>query len=487
MKRRRIVARFCAFTLAASLVFLDALPAFAAAVSEEPMVDWMQAEEENFSDEAVASTEDTGVENIEGTEMVKETEPESETEMSDVTEKEPEIVPVPSTEENQETLPDEQEKNDALIYVADTLYTGYYMDGAGILYIVSNGVAESVNGIVGEGTKYYSFNDVGILTLSMQTLYVKGEIYSGYYMDSANKMYNVKKGVPTLKTGTVKKGTKYYNYNTKTDNALSKQTLYVKGKVYNGYYMDSKNKMYSVKKGALALMTGMVKKGAKYYASKSKKTKKLSKWGLYVDGKVYNGYYLGSDDQMYTISNKTYTPVNTMLNAGTAYFSCKENKMLTLPGQMIYVYGKAMEWMNLDQMAALQKAQSVVQSVSEQTDSKEEKLYKCYLWMEKFPYKRYHIMKVLMMSYPETWDVIFANDIFEAYSGCCASEACAFAYMAKACGYENVTICSDGGHTWVDIDGRLYDPLFAEARSFSENYNAAYTDYRIRPVYKKTL
>ncbi len=542
MKRRRIVARFCAFTLAASLVFLDALPAFAAAVSEEPMVDWMQAEEENFSDEAVASTEDTGVENIEGTEMVKETEPESETEMSDVTEKEPEIVPVPSTEENQETLPDEQEKNDALIYVADTLYTGYYMDGAGILYIVSNGVAESVNGIVGEGTKYYSFNDVGILTLSMQTLYVKGEIYSGYYMDSANKMYNVKKGVPTLKTGTVKKGTKYYNYNTKTDNALSKQTLYVKGKVYNGYYMDnkskmysvkkgtrtlktgvvkkgtkyynyntkktktlskqtlyvkgkvyngyymdSKNKMYSVKKGALALMTGMVKKGAKYYASKSKKTKKLSKWGLYVDGKVYNGYYLGSDDQMYTISNKTYTPVNTMLNAGTAYFSCKENKMLTLPGQMIYVYGKAMEWMNPDQMAALQKAQSVVQSVSEQTDSKEEKLYKCYLWMEKFPYKRYHIMKVLMMSYPETWDVIFANDIFEAYSGCCASEACAFAYMAKACGYENVTICSDGGHTWVDIDGRLYDPLFAEARSFSENYNAAYTDYRIRPVYKKTL
>ena len=60
-------------------------------------------------------------------------------------------------------------------------------------------------------------------------------LYGGYYMDSANKMYSVKRGVSTLKTGTVKKGTKYYNYN--------------------------------------------AKKGAKYYASKSKKTKKLSKWG----------------------------------------------------------------------------------------------------------------------------------------------------------------------------------------------------------------
>ena len=707
MKKREIVARICAFTLAASLIAADALPAFAAAVPEEPVLNRMQTEEENFSDEAVASTEDTEAENIAETEMVREIEPESETEMPNVTETEPEMFPVPATGENQETIPDKQENNDGLIYVNDALYNGYYMDGAGDFYIVSNGAAEPVNGMVSEGTTYYSLNDAGMmtllkqtvfvsgkaytgyymdnagilykvsngaaepetgimgvgaayyssqangvmklskqtvfvagkiytgyyldgagilytvsdgeaepetgtvnagvtyysfhdagmmtlsvrtifvagkaytgyyldngnemysvkvgirtlktgvlkagskyynyktgkmLTLSKKTLYVSGKVYTGYYMDSGKKMYHVKKGTQTLKTGTLKAGTKYYSYNTgmlrklskqtlyvkgkaytgyymdgkkkmysvkkgtrtlKTGTVkaktkyysyntgktrkLSKQTLYVKGKVYNGYYMDSKNKMYSVKKGALALMTGMVKKGAKYYASKSKKTKKLSKWGLYVDGKVYNGYYLGSDDQMYTISNKTYTPVNTMLNAGTAYFSCKENKMLTLPGQMIYVYGKAMEWMNPDQMAALQKAQSVVQSVSEQTDSKEEKLYKCYLWMEKFPYKRYHIMKVLMMSYPETWDVIFANDIFEAYSGCCASEACAFAYMAKACGYENVTICSDGGHTWVDIDGRLYDPLFAEARSFSENYNAAYTDYRIRPVYKKTL
>ena len=652
MKRRKIVARICAFTLAASLIAIDTLPAFAAAVSAEPLVDRMQAEEENFSDKAVASTEDTGAENIEGTEMVKETEPESETEMSNATETEPEIVPVPSPGENQETQPDGQEKNDGLIYVDDALYSGYYIDNSGILYIVSNGAAEPVNGMVNEGTKYYSLNDDGMMTLLMQTvfvaggaytgyymdnagilymvsagaavpetgtvnagvtyyslkdagtmtlpkqtiflegkvyrghykdangkmckvtggklelktgimgkgskyyscnekkmltlskrtLYVKGERYSGYYMNKANKMNSVKKGVLTLKTGIVKKGTRYYNYNTKKTKTLSKQTLYVKGKVYNGYYMDNKSKMYSVKKGTRTLKTGVVKKGTKYYSYKPKKTKKLSKETLYVKGKAYNGYYLddknemysvkkgtltlvtgvmgketkyysyqlekteklsgdtlyvdgkvysgyclGNDNKMYTVSNDTCTPVNAMLSAGTAYYNGNENKMLTLPGQMIYVYGKAMEWMNLDQMATLQKAQAVVQSVSEPADSKSEKLYKCFLWMKKFPYVQYRTMSEAYANGPWSWDVVFANDIFDKFSGCCASGACAFAYMAKACGYENVTICSDTKHAWVDIDGRLYDPLFAKDRDFSKNYDAEYTDYRIHPAYTMTL
>ena len=596
MKRRKIVARICAFTLAASLIAIDILPAFAAAVSEEPMVDRMQAEE-NFSDKAVASKEDTGAENIEGTEMVKEAEPESETEMSNATETEPEIVPVPSPGENQETQPDGQEKNDGLIYVDDALYSGYYMDNAGILYIVSNGAAEPVNGMVNEGTKYYSLNDDGMMTLLMQTvfvaggaytgyymdnagilymvsvgaavpetgtvnagvtyyslkdagtmtlpkqtiflegkvyrgyykdangkmckvtggklelktgimgkgskyyscnekkmltlskrtLYVKGERYSGYYMNKANKMNSVKKGVLTLKTGIVKKGTRYYNYNTKKTKTLSKQTLYVKGKAYNGYYLDGKNEMYSVKKGTLTLVTGVMGKETKYYSYQSEKTEKLSGDTLYVDGKVYSGYCLGNDNKMYTVSNDTCTPVNAMLSAGTAYYNGNENKMLTLPGQMIYVYGKAMEWMNLDQMATLQKAQAVVQSVSEPADSKSEKLYKCFLWMKKFPYVQYRTMSEAYANGPWSWDVVFANDIFDKFSGCCASGACAFAYMAKACGYENVTICSDTKHAWVDIDGRLYDPLFAKDRDFSKNYDAEYTDYRIHPAYTMTL
>ncbi len=132
-------------------------------------------------------------------------------------------------------------------------------------------------------------------------------------------------------------------------------------------------------------------------------------------------------------------------------------------------------------------AQKIVRKISKSTDSKSKKLYRCYLWMKKFPYRRYRTMKAARKKHPKDWDIIFAKDIFEKNKGCCASEACAFAYMAKVCGYEKVSICSDIDHAWVDIGGKLYDPLFAEARSFKDNYNARYTDYRKKPVYKKKL
>lgn len=142
---------------------------------------------------------------------------------------------------------------------------------------------------------------------------------------------------------------------------------------------------------------------------------------------------------------------------------------------------------NIEIIKVYLEAQKVVQKITKPANSKSEKLYKCYLWLAKFPYKRYRTMKTAKKNYPNSWDVVFANDIFKNHSGCCASEACAFAYLAKTCGYKNVTICSDTGHAWVDIGGKLYDPLFAESRNFKANYNANYTDYRKNPAYTKKL
>ncbi|MBR1865224.1 MAG: hypothetical protein IJ801_01815 [Lachnospiraceae bacterium] len=143
--------------------------------------------------------------------------------------------------------------------------------------------------------------------------------------------------------------------------------------------------------------------------------------------------------------------------------------------------------LNLSRIEVYMEAQKIVNTVSKPSDSKAAKLLKCYKWMKPFPYKQFRTMRTAKSRHPEDWDIVFANDIFKEHRGCCASEACAFAYLAKVCGYEKVTICSDTGHAWVDIDGRLYDPLFAEARSFSKNYNAAYTDYRKHPAYTKKL
>lgn len=515
MKKRKIMTFICAVTLAASLIAGDILPAFAAGAA----VDGTVVIEENAD---FTITEETAA--ADGIPVVEEN------------------TDLVLTEKAQATASDGQEKDDGLLRVAGMIYNGYYMDNAGIMYVVSAGVAKPATKLLGrkavyyseaekmlktlpkktlfvagrvytgyymdskdkmyhvkkgtcalqtgtvkKGTKYYSQKQGRERKLSRQTLYVNGNVYTGYYMDNKSKMYRVKKGKCVLKTGTVKEGTKYYSQKAGKSRKLKKQTLYVKGKVYTGYYMDNKNKMCHVEKGTCTLQTGMLDAGTKYYSYKAKKNRKLLKQTLYVEGTAYNGYYLGSDNRMYLFSGGTYTPVDTVLNVGTSYYSQNDNAMLTLPFDKVYMDGKAIEGLTPSGIAAFQKARSVVQTVSNPADSKADKLYKCYLWISKCPYVQYRTMMAAITADPVDWDSTFANDIFDKNSGCCASLACAFAYMAKACGYEQVTICSDSKHAWVDIEGRLYDPLFAKDRNFSLNYNAAYTDYRVNAAFTRAL
>ena len=107
----------------------------------------------------------------------------------------------------------------------------------------------------------------------------------------------------------------------------------------------------------------------------------------------------------------------------------------------------------------------------------------------KHTYVRHRKMREMMQrkDWKKTWDIVFANDIFDKHSGCCVSYAAAFALLARECGYKKVTLCCDTGHAWDDIGGRLYDPLFASSRSFSQNYNARYTDYRSYAAIKKKI
>ncbi len=56
------------------------------------------------------------------------------------------------------------------------------------------------------------------------------------------------------------------------------------------------------------------------------------------------------------------------------------------------------------------------------------------------------------------WPVVCANDLFVYGKGDCFSYGAAFAYMAKAIGYEDVYACNSGGHGWAEIEGKYYDP-----------------------------
>ena len=101
---------------------------------------------------------------------------------------------------------------------------------------------------------------------------------------------------------------------------------------------------------------------------------------------------------------------------------------------------------------------SALQAVAKWTDSsmtKEEKLRKCFdtiktAYLEGVPHDPpYREMD---------WPIVCANDLFVNGKGDCYSYGAAFAFIAKAIGYEETYACNSGGHGWAEVEGKFYDP-----------------------------
>lgn len=140
---------------------------------------------------------------------------------------------------------------------------------------------------------------------------------------------------------------------------------------------------------------------------------------------------------------------------------------------------------NVKKIRTMMKARAVMEQVTNASDSKSQKIEKCFRWIFQFPYRRYRRLKPIYRQ--PGWEVTFANDIFDHHQGCCVSEASAAAFLFHECGYETVYVACDTGHAWVELNGRVYDPLFAEARGFSQYYNVPYAGYGMRPVEKRKI
>lgn len=135
---------------------------------------------------------------------------------------------------------------------------------------------------------------------------------------------------------------------------------------------------------------------------------------------------------------------------------------------------------NKNKMDTMIKAKSVLNKITKPTDSKSQKLKKAFDWVLKHPYKRYRILAKAKKT--KGWEITYANDEFKKGKGCCVSESCAFAFLARECGYKKVYVCDDTAHAWVEIDGRVYDPLFAEAKSYKRYFNSTYKTAKLHRV-----
>ena len=133
----------------------------------------------------------------------------------------------------------------------------------------------------------------------------------------------------------------------------------------------------------------------------------------------------------------------------------------------------------------------VMQIVSSSTNSgmsQSQKLKACFDWVIKKPY----VMRRKFVNEPG-WPALYANDHFLLGGGNCESDAAAFAYLAKAIGYTDIHVCTDSdgtyglAHSWAEINGLVYDPLFAEAKDYNKYYGAPYGVYELHPILRVAL
>lgn len=125
------------------------------------------------------------------------------------------------------------------------------------------------------------------------------------------------------------------------------------------------------------------------------------------------------------------------------------------------------------------RAKAIVEMITTPKMTKGQKLKACFNYVMKYKGRRPrtpHYMKT-------DWPVVYANDMFLDGSGNCFSYAAAFGYLAKACGYKNVYCCSDTGHGWTEIGGKIYDP--EEYRN--TRYKYYNTSYSQVPGYRRGI
>lgn len=286
---------------------------------------------------------------------------------------------------------------------------------------------------------------------------------TSYKYDGTSKKPKIvlKLGTKTLKNGTD------YTVSYKNNKAIGTATLTIKGK---GNFTGTLTKKFKI------VRMGWYKyNGNKYYFnSKGQKCTEFTKIGDYK-------YYFNSKGIMQTgwlkLNNKYY------------YLDRHSGKRITgktVDSIVIAKDGTVQKTdYNVRKIDTMITAHDIVKQVTNPSDSIETKRLKCFKWVFQFPYHRFRQLEPIY--HQDGWEITFANDIFKYRSGCCVSESAAVAFLFHECGYDTVYVCHDTSHAWVELNGRLYDPLFAEAKSFNDNYNAPFNDYRSNPVQRRKI
>ena len=178
------------------------------------------------------------------------------------------------------------------------------------------------------------------------------------------------------------------------------------------------------------ILQGLVKRGGKYYFYNS--TGFLQKNGIVGNSKT--GYYYANKNGVIDFS----------VRAGIKYNNA----------QWLILNGKAKKVAS-EYDKTLYRAFQLLKECTNASMTNEQKLYASFRYLQKITTE----MNPRIPHYTgNDWHLIYANDIFVNRKGNCMSYGAAFAFMAKAIGYNSVYACNSGGHGWAEVNGLVYDP-----------------------------
>lgn len=280
---------------------------------------------------------------------------------------------------------------------------------------------------------------------------VNGVSVKGLYTIDGETYYFNRYGV-MMKNKWVRSNGKKYRVNAR-GHVIKDKVITVDG---DAYYLDETGAVYKGWK--------TFSKGKTYFLYTGIRAKGLTK----IAGKYY--YF----------TNSGYMATGTFTVNGVTYYMTDDGVMERRKENSLYydANNKALSAVESQHLETLETARKIVAQITTPGMSQSDKLYACFKWVMAKPY----ITRRTFTPF-DGWPAVHANDHFLYGGGTCMADGAAFAYLACALGYDNVYMCTDGrtpaAHGWAEINGLVYDPLFAQAKSFSRNYGVTYGVYRL--------
>jgi len=206
-------------------------------------------------------------------------------------------------------------------------------------------------------------------------------------------------------------------------------------------------------------------------------------WVTLKSGKAYyrNGACLVGLHQVrgeyYYFNSKGIARTRDFTVGDARFYLAEDGRVLGVEYRDAYYYAtlKPMRSTDAYEFKTFLDARERVASLCKEGDSRKVKRRKAFDWVVSQEYTPYSWINEKKKK-DSSWIARQARAVFDGRGGDCHGASAAFGYLVAALGDKPV-VCVDverrgTTHTWIELDGRRYDPVYAKWQGYDNYYNA---------------